>query len=73
MLAVILMIAGVGFYSFTIGSLSSFLSAIDTRESLLSAKLAAIHEFSKETGISRECKLKIRKAVKYSTSKLGTV
>ena len=67
------MLVGVGFYSFTIGSLSSFLTSIDTRESVLASKMAAIHEFAKETGISRESKVKIRDAVRYSTYKLGNV
>jgi len=72
-LCVIWMFIGVGFYSFTIGSLSSFLTSIDTRESVLSAKMAAIQEFAKETGISPECKLKIRNAIRYNTYKQGTV
>lgn len=72
-LCIFWMIAGVGFYSFTIGSLSSFLSEIDTRDSILSSKLAVVHEFSKESGISSECKQKIRDSIKYSISKQGTV
>mmetsp|Transcript_24630 Transcript_24630/g.43472 ORF Transcript_24630/g.43472 Transcript_24630/m.43472 type:complete len:403 (+) Transcript_24630:855-2063(+) len=72
-LAVTWMITGVGFYSFTIGSLSSFLSAIDTRDSILNAKLAALHEFAKETGISTDCKRQISAVVSYNTSKLGTI
>lgn len=67
------MLAGIGFYSFTIGSLSSFLTAIDTKESILTSKLAAIHEFAQETGISPECKHKIRQIIKYNNSKVGTV
>mmetsp|Transcript_25566 Transcript_25566/g.4276 ORF Transcript_25566/g.4276 Transcript_25566/m.4276 type:complete len:230 (+) Transcript_25566:1100-1789(+) len=72
-LAIFWMVAGVGFYSFTVGSLSSFLSAIDTRESVLAAKLAAIYEFAKETGISDHCRHKIRQAIKYNNYKTGTV
>lgn len=41
-LTMLWMIVGVGFYSFTIGSLSSVLSSIDTRESLLANKLYTI-------------------------------
>lgn len=67
------MISGVGFYSFTIGSLSSFLSAIDTRDSIMNAKLAATHEFAKETGISTECKRKITAVVTYNTQKVGSI
>jgi len=72
-LCVVWMFIGVGFYSFTVGSLSSFLTSIDTRESVLSAKMAAIQEFSKETGISPECRLKVRNAIRYHTYKQGTV
>ena len=72
-LCVAWMFIGVGFYSFTIGSLSSFLTSIDTRETVLSAKMAAIQEFAKETGISPDCKLKIRNAIRYNTYKQGTV
>lgn len=72
-LAITWMITGVGFYSFTIGSLSSFLLTIDTRDSILNAKLAATHEFAKETGISAECKRRITAVVTYNTSKMGTI
>jgi hyperpolarization activated cyclic nucleotide-gated potassium channel 1 len=67
------MIFGVGFYSFTIGSLSSFLSTIDTSDSLLNEKLAATNEFAKETGISERCKKKITLVIKYNTLKAGSV
>jgi|Transcript_3863 hypothetical protein len=65
------MIFGVGFYSFTIGSLSSVLSNIDTRESILSNKLIALNEFCNETGIDMKLKGKMRSAVKYNSFKLG--
>lgn len=41
-MAIIWMILGVGFYSFTIGSLSSMLSVIDSRDTILKAKLSAV-------------------------------
>lgn len=72
-LAILWMIIGVGFYSFTIGSLSSFLTSIDTRESVLSSKMAAIQEFASETGISPVVKSKIRAAVRYHTWKTGSI
>jgi hyperpolarization activated cyclic nucleotide-gated potassium channel 1 len=72
-IAVSWMIFGVGFYSFTIGSLSSFLSTIDTRESILNEKLAATNEFAKETGISVRCKKKISAVIKYKTLKAGSI
>jgi hyperpolarization activated cyclic nucleotide-gated potassium channel 1 len=67
------MLIGVGFYSFTIGSLSSVLTSIDSRESILNSKMAAIHEFAAETGISKETKMKIRHAVQENAIKRGLV
>lgn len=72
-IAISLMICGVGFYSFTIGSLSSFLSTVDTRESVLAQKMAAVNEFIKETNVKGEIKQKIRQAIKFSNRKLGAV
>lgn len=55
-----LVLCSVGwFYTFTIGSLSSFLSAVDTRDSVLAQKMAAVNEFIKETNFSGEIKQKI--------------
>lgn len=67
------MVVGVGCYSFTVGSLSSFLTSIDTRDSTLAMKMAAVQEFSRQSGISQEVKAKIRDAVKYNTYKMGTI
>jgi len=72
-LAIMWMFIGVGFYSFTVGSLSSFLTSIDTRDSLLTTKMAALQEFAKETCISSDVKGRIRDAVRYYTWKMGSV
>jgi CRP-like cAMP-binding protein len=66
-IAMVWMMAGVVFYSFAIGSLSTFLGVINSREDMLSTKLAAIKHFSEETGISKKCTKKITAAVKYHT------
>lgn len=71
--AIIWMFIGVGFYSFTVGSLSSFLTSVDTRDSILSSKMAAMHEFAKETNISPDVRLKVREAVRYYNWKMGSV
>ncbi|CAG9321514.1 unnamed protein product [Blepharisma stoltei] len=71
MLAICWMIFGVCFFSVTIGSLSSMLSGIDTKESMLSTKLAIIDEFAKESKLSKEFKIRLRHALKYSTEKSG--
>jgi CRP-like cAMP-binding protein len=39
----------------------------------LSLKLAGVQEFAKETGISQDCKVKIREAVKYNAYRMGNV
>lgn len=67
------MILGVGFYSFTVGSISSFLSAADSRESVINAKLTTVEEFAKEAGISKNCTHKIKEAVKLNAYKNCTV
>lgn len=66
-IAMLWMIFGLCFFSFTIGSLSSMLSSIDTKETVLTNKLAIIDEFAKESNLSRDLKLKLRHALKYST------
>lgn len=73
MIAIAMMVIGVFCYSFTMGSLASFLTEIDTRDSILTSKLAAVHEFAKETGIDNKVKHEIRAALKYNTSVMGTV
>jgi len=46
-IALVWMIFGVGFYSFTIGNLSQIISSIDTTADILNKKLAILQEFSK--------------------------
>lgn len=67
------MIIGVGFYSFTVGSLSSFLSSIDTRESALALKLATVNEIAHQTGLPKSVRAKVRQAVSYCTSLTGSI
>ena len=72
-LAILWMFMGVGFYSFTVGSLSSFLTSIDTRASLLTTKMAALQEFAKETSINPDVKQRVRDAIRYYTWKMGSI
>lgn len=67
------MLFGAGFYSYTIGSLSSFLSTIDTKESILNEKLAAAKTFGEETGISELCNKAIVRLIKYNNTKVGAI
>ena len=71
--AMLWMFIGVGFYTYTIGSLSTFLMSIDTRESVLTAKLGAVQEMYKQTGITKTTKNKIQLAIRYNTFRVGNV
>jgi hypothetical protein len=71
-ISILWMILGVGFYSFTVGSLSSLLSSIDSRDAALTTKLYTIGEFSKEAGLDTKLSYELRKAVKYHSYKIGT-
>jgi CRP-like cAMP-binding protein len=65
------MIFGLCFFSFTVSSLSSMLNSVDTKESLLSHKLAAIDEFAEESLLTKDLRERLRVALKYSTLKSG--
>lgn len=65
------MLFGVYFLSFVIGSLTAMLNNMDTKESILASKLAAIDEFAKETMMEKSVKIRLQHAIKYSTEKSG--
>ena len=65
------MICGLYFFSFTIGSLSSMMSSIDTKENVLLSKLAVIDEFSVEANLSKDLRNKLKHALRYSAEKRG--
>lgn len=65
------MICGLYFFSFTIGSLSSMMSSIDTKENVLLSKLAVIDEFSVEANLNKELRNKLKHALRYSADKRG--
>ena len=48
-ISIVLMIFGVCFFSFTIGSLASIFNRIDSKEAVLNNKMAIIDEFAKES------------------------
>lgn len=66
-IAIIWMIFGVGFYSFTVGSLTSLLYSIDSSDSILNTKLFAIQQFAKEKGLDSTLISKLHKAVRYNS------
>ena len=65
------MICGLYFFSFTIGSLSSMMSSIDTKENVLLGKLAVIDEFSVEANLNKDLRNKLKHALRYSAEKRG--
>ncbi|CAG9317227.1 unnamed protein product [Blepharisma stoltei] len=69
--AMLWMLFGLFFVSFAIGSLSSLMSGLDTKENLLNTKLACVDEFAKETHLNNNLRHKIRSALRYSTEKQG--
>jgi len=70
-LAIMWMVVGVYFFSFTIGSLASILSSIDTKDTLLITKLAIIDEFVIDAHLSRSMRNRLRSSIKYNSEKAG--
>lgn len=68
-LSIIWMLFGVGFYSFTIGTVSSILTSVETREKMLNNKLQILNTFAKETRLSKSIKEKIKKLLCYNSNK----
>ena len=70
-LAITWMLFGVCFFSFTIGSLSTMLNSIDTKEMVLTNKLAAIDEFASEAKLDKSLRYRLRHALRYSIEQTG--
>ena len=51
LIAILWMIFGVGFYSFTIGNLSQIIASIDVQSEILNQKLGILTEFGKRTNL----------------------
>lgn len=62
-LALLWMIAGVGFYSFTIGNLASIIRAVDFRAARLQDKLTIISEFVRRSNLPQEVEMRIRRFI----------
>jgi len=54
------MVFGVGFYSFTIGNLSSFITTIDAKGAQLRAKLQTIEEFARKHDLPKELEIRMK-------------
>lgn len=57
------MLLGVGFYSFTIGTLSSALAEMNGKEAKLKYKLSILNDFGQAVGLNRELKEKLKKVL----------
>jgi hypothetical protein len=57
------MICGIGFYSFTIGNLSSIIEAIDKRAAHLEQKLQLMSEFVRRSNLPPEIEQSIRRFI----------
>ena len=67
-ICIVWMIFGVGFYSYTIGSLSSLISSIDSQQAVLNQRIYTISEFSEEAGLDSATQTNILNAIKYNSS-----
>ena len=67
--SIIWMIFGVGFYSFTIGLLTSTFSNAETRESSLKRKITLVNEFAKEVKAPKSLKDRIKRVLEYNSLK----
>jgi voltage-gated potassium channel len=63
------MCIGVCSYSFAIGSLSSVLSSLDSKQARLKQKLNILEEFRRDYALGYEVYIKLRKALKYDHSR----
>ena len=57
------MLTGVGFYSFTVGNLSSIIAAIDKRAAHLQTKLSAMSEFVRNSKLPQEIEVRIKRFI----------
>ena len=62
-MALIWMIFGVGFYSFTIGNLASIISSIDMKAAHKQTKLTTMSEFVRRSNLPQEIEIDIRRFI----------
>jgi Ion channel len=68
-MCIMLMVLGVGIFSFMTGSLSSLITSYDSREAQLKEKIATLNEIAQEYTIDIDMFNKLAKTVKYDHSK----
>ena len=67
--SIIWMLFGIGFYSFTIGSLTSMLSDLDSRNNELTVKLNAVDQIAREARLGSSVKFRLRRAIRLHMKK----
>jgi voltage-gated potassium channel len=65
----IIMCIGVCSYSFAVGSLSSVLSSLDSKQAKLKQKLNTLEELRRQYRLNHEIYIKLKKSLKYDHSK----
>jgi hyperpolarization activated cyclic nucleotide-gated potassium channel 1 len=63
-ICMIWMMFGVGFYSFTVGTLSSVLSSMDAKSAIINDKLSMVNLFAKDTQLPEQLVKRVSKFVK---------
>lgn len=67
------MVFGVGFYSFTIGNLSSVIAKMDAGTALLKSKLNTLQEFSKRVGLPHPVESTIKRFIENNNKDITTI
>lgn len=67
--SMIWMCFSVGFYSFTIGSLTSILSHLNSRNNVLTIKLNAADQMVREGRLSAQLKMRLRRAIRINSQR----
>ncbi|OMJ72010.1 hypothetical protein SteCoe_29654 [Stentor coeruleus] len=70
-LVIIWIIIVMFFMTFNISSMSNMMSSIDTKDSIMQYKISVIDDFCKESKLSKELRIKLKDALKYSTENNG--
>ena len=59
------------FMTFNISSMTSMISSIDTKDSILRYKFSVVDDFCKESNLSKEFRERLKEALKFSTENTG--
>eukprot|EP00359_Climacostomum_virens_P000024 CAMPEP_0204896630 /NCGR_PEP_ID=MMETSP1397-20131031/275_1 /ASSEMBLY_ACC=CAM_ASM_000891 /TAXON_ID=49980 /ORGANISM="Climacostomum Climacostomum virens, Strain Stock W-24" /LENGTH=636 /DNA_ID=CAMNT_0052064271 /DNA_START=244 /DNA_END=2154 /DNA_ORIENTATION=+ len=71
LISMFVMAFGLTFFSFTVGSLASLLSSLNSKEKSLTNKLSFIDLFAQEMKLGKDLKQRLRHAVRFSADRNG--